>query len=140
MQIRICALFNRRVTTQWSEKEIRAYRKLGSIPEQDISEMEKWYSRTDVDWRRKDVQTLLNNWQGELDRARNYKPSQNTKPNPRNFGFPPGAEERNKLRIEKAARMQRELMAGVDARNRVATQVAQPECDVSGDPSNGDKH
>ena len=76
IQLRLGALFNRRPETRWTDKEIISYRKLGVIAEEDLVLLEKYYRVTvgeEVKYRRRDVQTLLNNLPGEVDRARNYK-------------------------------------------------------------------
>lgn len=74
-QLRINALFNRRESTQWSDKEIRAYRKL-TIDAEDLELLSRYYLATDIpddkNIRRRDIVTLLNNWPGEVDRARDY--------------------------------------------------------------------
>lgn len=74
-QLKINSLFNRRESTQWSEKELRAYRKLSIDPE-DLELLSRYYLATDIpedkNIRRRDIVTLLNNWPGEVDRARDY--------------------------------------------------------------------
>ena len=76
-QARIGKLYNRRESTRWSAKEIEALKKIEEIEEEDFILLEKYYT-TDIpnekDYRRRDLQTLLNNWTGELDRARKWKP------------------------------------------------------------------
>jgi uncharacterized protein YdaU (DUF1376 family) len=71
LRLRIGSWFKRRPTTQWSEKEIRALKavlKLNTPPE-DIDALERWYLSGDK-YLRKDPITLLNNWNGEIDKAR----------------------------------------------------------------------
>lgn len=65
-------LYHRRSTTTWSPKEIGALKLVASRPgfEEELAEIEKFYS-SGYKYRRQDIQTLLNNWSGELDRARN---------------------------------------------------------------------
>jgi len=73
---RIGTWFRRRVTTKWSDKEIKALKAIGEIDDEDFQIMEDYYTANihkDKDYRRRDVQTLLNNWTGELDRAIAYK-------------------------------------------------------------------
>lgn len=79
---RIGAWFNRRRSTPWSEKEIRALKMISPIQDEDMKLMEDYYAPSTPpspakDYRRRDVLTLLNNWTGELDRARRYNPSSN---------------------------------------------------------------
>ncbi len=65
---RIADIFHRRHTTPWSEKEIKAYKKLGKIPEDTLSAVEAYY-KSDAQFLRRDLFTFLNNFSGEVDRA-----------------------------------------------------------------------
>lgn len=69
--IRIAGLKKRRLTTPWSVKEIKAFKAIGNIPEEDLLAMEAYYA-SDCEYLRRDMLTLLNNWQGEVDRAHEY--------------------------------------------------------------------
>ena len=72
---RIAAMFNRRLTTEWSKKEVESYRSIGTVDEGDLLLMEDYYKAPmppDADYRRRDLLTCLNNWQGEVDRARKW--------------------------------------------------------------------
>lgn len=72
-KIRIGNLFKRRVTTPWSEKELRALAALRGVQEDDVVAVEAYYSERippEKDFRRRDLLTLLNNWPGEVDRAK----------------------------------------------------------------------
>lgn len=75
MQIRIGKLLGRRESTAWSDKELEALRKIGEPTEEDLELIEKFYA-ADIDpksdFRRTTMQILLNNWTGELDKARLY--------------------------------------------------------------------
>ena len=74
--LRIGAWFKRRPATKWTKKELKALKEIGEIDDQDFDALEKYYT-ADIskdDYRRQTIATLLNNWPGELDRARNYKP------------------------------------------------------------------
>lgn len=63
-------LFGRRETTKWSAKEIKALHQI-DFHVDDIELIQKYYDgETGSEWRRRDIQTLLNNWQGEVDRAK----------------------------------------------------------------------
>lgn len=75
--IRLELLFKRKPSTKWSEKEIKAFKKI----DLDLEELDlvcRYYAATIIesgtvkDIRRRDLQTLLNNWTGEVDRARAY--------------------------------------------------------------------
>lgn len=76
LQARICSWFDRRITTKWTLKEQRAYRTHAHLtPPEDIEVLERYYTAkipSETDYRRKDLATLLNNWPGELDRARSF--------------------------------------------------------------------
>lgn len=75
-QIRICGLLRRRTTTRWSLKEIVAWKAITPVAEEDFLVLEKYYRAKlplDRDYRRREVLTLLNNWNGEVDKARNFK-------------------------------------------------------------------
>jgi hypothetical protein len=64
--------FNRRPTTKWSEKELKKLKALFPIDPADIAIVETWYNHPDVEVRkycRNDIETLLNNFTGERDRA-----------------------------------------------------------------------
>lgn len=77
-QIRLNALFRRRDSTRWDKKELAALKAIEPIDEADFAVVLKWYSAKlppDQDFRRRDLITLLNNWNGEVDRARKYKPA-----------------------------------------------------------------
>ena len=65
-QKRVGALVKRRESTKWSDKEKAALRKLNPS-EEDIAFLES-QNYADHTYRRKDLMTLLNHWNGELDR------------------------------------------------------------------------
>ena len=72
---RIGSWFGRKAGTLWNLYESEAIEQLSPIPEDDISIMERYYTAGrvgDKDCRRHNVETLLNNWPGELDRAARY--------------------------------------------------------------------
>lgn len=75
--IRISNLFSRRLTTAWSHKEIQTFKAIGKIESDDLSLIEAYYAaeraRGDDGCHRRDLQTFLNNFNGELDRARGWK-------------------------------------------------------------------
>lgn len=73
---RLNAIFSRKSTTRWSERELKTLQKIGPIPEEDLQLIESYYASRipgDRDFRRHDLQTLLNNWPGEVDRARKHR-------------------------------------------------------------------
>ena len=73
---RIATLFNRRLTTPWSVSEIKAFRALGVIEDSDLETVEKYYAaeraKGDNGFHRRALETFLNNWRGELDKAREF--------------------------------------------------------------------
>jgi hypothetical protein len=75
LQRRLGALFRRKASTQWSPQELKALRAI-KVSEDDLKRLE-WYYRLQLpikeDFRRRSLQTLLNNFPGELDRARRFK-------------------------------------------------------------------
>lgn len=65
--------FNRRSSTAWSKKEVAALQticKMGLAGEAELELMRWYYVESGCQFLRRDVLTLLNNWTGELDRAR----------------------------------------------------------------------
>lgn len=75
MQIRIGKLLGRRESTAWSDKELDALKKIKDPTEEEWEQIERFYAADipkDHDFRRTTIQVLLNNWTGELDKARIY--------------------------------------------------------------------
>jgi hypothetical protein len=78
IQLRLGNLFKRRPTTRWNKSEIKSLKDVGEISEEDLVLLETYYTarhKQGEDYRRRDLATLLNNFNGELDRARKYKPT-----------------------------------------------------------------
>ncbi len=74
---RIARLFNRRPLTPWSEKEVRRYKQLVKdkvlTGVNDLELIERYYvyqRKRENGIHRRDLYTFLNNFSGELDRAR----------------------------------------------------------------------
>ena len=62
-------------------------KKLYPIPDDDLALIERFYTAAlpkDQDFRRRDLPTLLNNWTGELDRARKHFDHPGNSPKPKN--------------------------------------------------------
>lgn len=74
---RLNALFARRPTTKWSPREVSAYRSGAELCPIDEFETVEAYYKSGAQFLRKDLQTLLNNWNGELDRARKWRTNPN---------------------------------------------------------------
>ncbi len=77
---RIAALFSRRPTTAWSPGEVKKYRMLvkdGCFEDlEDLKLIEAYYAserKKEDGIQRRDLSTFLNNFQGELDRAKAWK-------------------------------------------------------------------
>lgn len=75
--LRLAAIMHRQPTTPWNEKkEISHFRKLAKhIHEEDLQLVERYYKSnwpptTGKNHLRHDLATLINNWSGEVDRAR----------------------------------------------------------------------
>lgn len=76
---RIGSWYGRRTDTPWTVYETLQLIRINPSDE-NIALMEKYYTSPDADFKRRDVPTLLNNWQGELDRARNFTGAPKRKP------------------------------------------------------------
>jgi len=77
VMIRIGSWFGRKAGSLWSIYEEDRLNLIEPIDPDDLTAIEKYYTEdipNEKDYRRRDLQTLLNNWTGELDRARNWKP------------------------------------------------------------------
>jgi hypothetical protein len=81
---------HRQATTQWNEKkEIKGFRVLSKqICEGDMQLIERYYKanwppKTGHNHLRHDLATLINNWAGEVDRARIWCEAHPLKPKPR---------------------------------------------------------
>ena len=74
-QIEIGSWFGRRPTTAWSEKELKAWAKVPRPIDPDDWQALRWfYTQSGCGYLRRDILTLLNNWTGEIDRAKNFTP------------------------------------------------------------------
>ena len=77
--MRIADLYGRRHTTPWSAKEIRAFK---AIPKESLEQLDLVCRYTEAERakgikgiHRRDLATFLNNFQGELDRAKAQQPN-----------------------------------------------------------------
>jgi len=75
---RIAAIFKRRKNTPWSEKEVKAWKKLtkkSAFDDDELTMVERYYAearRKADNYCRRDLYTFLNNYAGEVDRARTW--------------------------------------------------------------------
>lgn len=82
LMVRIGKWFGRREKTLWTIAELQALISIRFIEGEDLSVMEEYYTAdipTKENIRRRDLITMLNNWNGELDRAKGWATKQ--KPN-----------------------------------------------------------
>jgi len=72
---RLGAIFHRKLTTPWSDREIKAFKAILPIDETELLMLERYY-RAERGHKdnicRRDLPTLLNNYRGEIDRALAY--------------------------------------------------------------------
>lgn len=70
-RLRVGAMVRRRPETKWSAKELKALKEVFDLntPDEDILLVEARY-RSDDKYLRRELYTLLNNWNGEVDKAR----------------------------------------------------------------------
>jgi len=70
-RLRVGAMVRRRPTTHWSTKEIKALKEVFAFntPEEDLVALEARYQSNDQ-YLRRELMTLLNNWNGEIDKSR----------------------------------------------------------------------
>ncbi len=71
---RACVNLGRRFDTQWPDKDVIAYRKLKLTEEDAVRDIELFTSTRKAGWEfyRKDISTLLNNWQIEIERCEDF--------------------------------------------------------------------
>ena len=77
LMLRVGGWFGRPRETQWQEKERKALNKVFKFnnSEEELNALDEYYSAEipqEKDYRRRALYTLLNNWQGEIDRARRW--------------------------------------------------------------------
>ncbi len=120
---RIASVFHRKHTTAWTPQEIKAYKSIGTLPEEDLQAVERYYAdnwppRRDVNILRHDLITFLNNFAGEVDRAHaaKTKPKNNrtmewTDSRPKLEALPDPVEtERIRAQVKAQAQKLREAM------------------------------
>lgn len=78
LQLRVEKFFNKRETTPWDKSELSAWKSAEKIvaetPESDLLLLGEFYSAPQLEtYSRKTLATLLNNWNGEMEKARSWK-------------------------------------------------------------------
>lgn len=77
--LEVASWFGRRPTTVWSPKEQKAWKEITrwfKFEGDDWDALKWFYTQSGCKFVRKNLETLLNNWQGEIDRAKNYDPNE----------------------------------------------------------------
>jgi hypothetical protein len=75
---RIGNWFKRKESTPWSDREEKQFKKIHSFDLAEVAILERYYTGQhpkEADYRRRDLITLLNNWEGEIDRAKKWNPT-----------------------------------------------------------------
>lgn len=86
--IRIGAWFGRRASTLWSVEEARSLTDVGEMAADEVDLLERFYRAripADKDTRRHSLDTMLNNWNGEVDKARKHFAVRQHSSNPTNI-------------------------------------------------------
>ena len=103
-KLEVGSWFGRRASTQWSAKELKAWK---AIHPEDLAEgiaILKAPYEAKAKFTRKDLQTLLNNWTGEIDRWRNWQaPAASDVTNRQRDELPAFLEDDNAIFHPKAA-------------------------------------
>ncbi len=106
--LRFAALMHRKPSTPWQDNEIAAYKKIGIVPDDDMTALERYYAahwppKREANILRHDLLTLLNNLAGEIGRAHAEKQKPKAgRPmewNPANVVPMPDPDETERIRI-----------------------------------------
>lgn len=76
-QLRLNALFRHTTRRRWSLDEVKLWRSLSPIPEQEFRDVERYFAGTHPtgkDYRPRSLGRLLKTWNAVVDRAENYSP------------------------------------------------------------------
>jgi hypothetical protein len=82
-QKRLSTIMGRRLTTQWSVKELASFKSIGSIDPDDLGAVETFYLENQFNekaYLRTSLSTLLNNFAGEVDKARAWERNRSSQP------------------------------------------------------------
>lgn len=106
---RIAAINHRRLTTPWMPKEVAAFRLIkDQIVDDELAMVERryksqWPPESNKNTLRHDLYTMLNNWAGEVDRARVWCDQHPLKKEPRKIiPLPPAKSEPYVLPVDPA--------------------------------------
>ena len=77
-RLRVGAMLRRRPSTKWSTSEIKKLKEVFDLntPEEDLVRLEQRYKSNDP-YLRRELETLLNHWNGEIDKTQSIPPSRN---------------------------------------------------------------
>jgi hypothetical protein len=80
-RLRVGAMLRRRSSTKWSTGEIKKLKEVFDLntPEEDLVRLEQRYKSNDP-YLRRELETLLNHWNGEIDKTQSDPISGNNKP------------------------------------------------------------
>ena len=71
----MAALVGRKASTLWSDKELAKWAKIQKpVDTEDWQALRWYYLQSGCGHVRRDLFTLLNNWNGEIDRAKKFDP------------------------------------------------------------------
>jgi len=76
-QVEVAAWFGMRPATKWDVKWQKKWKEIVEgfdFSSEDYDALKWYYTESGCKFLRKDLGTLLNNWQGEITRAKNYEP------------------------------------------------------------------
>lgn len=76
-QTEAASWFGMRPTTKWDAKWQKKWKEIVAdfdFSSEDYDALKWYYTESGCKFLRKDLGTLLNNWQGEITRAKNYEP------------------------------------------------------------------
>lgn len=77
-QLKVEKLFNKKESTPWDASELRAWKiaepLIKATPDSDFEDLRQFYAAPQQEtFSRKTLATLLNNWNGEIEKAKNWK-------------------------------------------------------------------
>lgn len=116
---RIAAIFKRRKTTPWSEKEVKAWKQLtkpGPLDDDELTMVERFYAanrKRPEAFCRTAVLTLLRYWTGEVDKARPWCEKHPVRSKAVRFTQPSPVDNRTPEQIEEDRRKGKEMVAGL---------------------------